>query len=85
MTAKGRQAFGLPRDPKSVNYSKYVGVYKYQNSPGFAARIAEKHLGTFRTAERAAEAYDYEAKKIYGDEAMLNFPKKKKGAKNGRN
>lgn len=37
------------------------------------ARIAQKHIGTFDTAEQAAEAYDLHAKEIFGNSAFTNL------------
>ena len=48
----------------------------------FVARIGSRKnhrvIGYFKTAEEAARAYDAEAKKIYGNIAVLNFEEVKK-------
>lgn len=40
----------------------------------FSARFNRKHIGTFRTGETAAMAYDFEARKANGEFAWCNFP-----------
>lgn len=57
--------------------SGYKGVWK-QKSGSFGAVIGcngkEKHLGSYKTAEEAAQVYDFNAIQIYGEFAKLNFP-----------
>jgi hypothetical protein len=54
------------------NEDKYLGVILE-----YIARIRVnnklKVIGVYNSAQEAAIAYDLEAKKIYGDKAVLNF------------
>lgn len=60
--------------------SKYLGVC-YLKSRGREYIVAQinpspgihKHIGTFKTEKDAARAYDYAAKKYFGEFANLNF------------
>jgi hypothetical protein len=50
--------------------SHYKGVYrKYK---GWAAQICKTHLGTFKTEEDAARAYNKKARQLFGEFACLN-------------
>lgn len=50
------------------------GVSLIASSGKWRARIRERVIGTFPTAEDAAMAYDQEAMKEFGEFACLNFP-----------
>ena len=65
-------ANNVNRDRKRNAKEPYLGVKR--NGPNWAARIADRHLGQFKTAEEAARAYDVAAKIAYGEFARLNFP-----------
>lgn len=60
----------------SNNTSGYRGVTK-RSPTRWEARIKYNqtliHLGTFKTGEVAAKAYDAKAKELFGDFAQLNF------------
>lgn len=60
---------------KSTPRSGFKGVV--QNGSGWAAHIKMNrkvhHLGTYRTKEEAARAYDSAAKRMFGEFAVLNF------------
>ncbi len=65
------------RKVRSDNKSGYKGVSKRRTT--FAATISidkgkRLHLGTFRSAEDAARAYDSAAQKYFGEFARVNFP-----------
>jgi EREBP-like factor len=47
---------------------------KFKAEIGNRDRGTRKRLGSFSTAEAAAEAYDIAAVELYGSEAVLNFP-----------
>ncbi len=57
---------------------RFKGVTKIQSRNRWWARIYPngkiKHIGYFMTEEIAAIAYDFAAKKYFGDFACLNFP-----------
>lgn len=57
-------------------HSLYKGVeHPTPKSKKWRARIAGKHIGCYQTEVEAAQAYDQEAKILWGDFALLNFPK----------
>lgn len=64
---------------KASNASGYKGVSKVSNSDKWEARICfnykQKRLGKYETPRLAAEAYNIEAKLLFGNFARLNtFP-----------
>ena len=66
------------KNKDDYNYSSksgYRGVHPYKNGK-FFVRIQNKHRGIFDSAEEAAKHYDFIAVKIYGNNAVLNFPTK---------
>lgn len=58
---------------RSDNQSGYKGVYR--GTSAWIATIQGRYLGSFKTKEEAAAAYDTKAKELYGEYAQLNFPK----------
>lgn len=63
---------------RSKNKNGYRGiVYDAKNKYRFVIRIDGKHqaFGNYKTPEQAAKAYDQKAYELYGDKAILNFPK----------
>lgn len=58
---------------RSDSRNQYRGVHLRHNGTWTAA-CKKKHLGTFKTEEAAARAYDAEAARAYGEFARLNFP-----------
>lgn len=62
---------------RRTSKGKYRGVSK--NGPGWSAMLTKDYkshyLGTFRTPEEAAKAYDEMARILHGEFAVLNFPK----------
>lgn len=61
------------RDKMINNTSGYIGVEKRGNK--YISKVQGKIIGTFVTKEEAAKRRDWWAVKIYGDFAVLNFPK----------
>lgn len=57
--------------------SGFRGVRKANKKQGFVSEInfagSDYHIGNFQTAIEAAKAYDSVARKLYGDDARLNF------------
>lgn len=58
---------------KGVHYSPGLGTKHYQAQIGYHRHL--RTIGTYATAELAAQAYDDEARKVFGVFARLNFPK----------
>lgn len=54
--------------------SRYKGVIAA--SSGWSVRVAQQHIGTFPTEAAAARAYDDAARRLYGEFARLNFPRR---------
>jgi len=59
---------------KIIGVSGYRGVEPYPNGK-WRARAQETHIGVFETPEDAASAHDKHAKEIWGEFAVLNFPR----------
>jgi hypothetical protein len=65
---------------KSTNPSGYKGVnlrrFRWVNTWRASIEVKGKqiHIGSFKTPEEAAHAYDQAAKKYFGEFAKLNFP-----------
>lgn len=64
------------KGPRKDNTSGYKGVFRDQNRWRAALSQDGKtvHLGSFRTPEAAARAYDAGVRMLEGDFAWLNFP-----------
>lgn len=62
----------------STNRSTFKGVSWSRSNSKFIAQICKhgdhQHIGTYKTAEEAARAYDARAIEIHGEYAVLNFP-----------
>jgi hypothetical protein len=60
------------------NTSGFKGVHRHKKNHNWVAQVRDSgktlHIGSFPTAILAAQAYDREARKYYGEFAVLNFP-----------
>jgi hypothetical protein len=70
------------RNNRGYSISGYKGVCSVKTGEGkFKAQITvnykTKYLGTFLSAQAAAQAYDKAARKHFGEFACLNFPEEK--------
>lgn len=64
--------------PRPNGTSKYKGVRVSSNGSKYLASIMSNykgiHIGTFKSEEDAARAYDAKARELFGEFAYLNFP-----------
>lgn len=60
------------RLPERVNLTGYRGVYLNRTGKAYVAMIKNKNIGSYKTKEEAALAYNKKAKELYGDKAILN-------------
>lgn len=75
----------IRRNPSAVSYSKYRGVQRMTASRKgkdmwvsnrlWNVYVQGKFYGSFSDEKLAAQVYDSVAKRIWGDKAILNFPK----------
>lgn len=70
---KCRARLGTIGNINKKETSKYIGVY--HNKKRYIVTIKDKYLGSFDSELLAAQAYDEEARKEYGNKAILNFPR----------
>jgi len=72
---------GANSEKRINNTSGYKGVMFFKRDENWHAQITHDykkiHIGYFNTAEDAAKAYDKKAFELFGDHAVLNFPKEK--------
>lgn len=58
--------------------SKYKGVHRHSVNDSWTAAIrrgdTRYHLGSFKSEEEAAMAYDAAATRLFGEFARINFP-----------
>lgn len=71
VTSRGN---GANRASKGNSKTGYRGVALPDRGSGFGVRVAGRYIGKFKTAEEAARAYDAEARRVFGEAAVLNFP-----------
>jgi hypothetical protein len=58
----------------SANRTGFKGVTFHRINRKYQAECGREYIGTFKTAEEAALAYDREATRKFGEFARLNFP-----------
>lgn len=75
---KGENAMNA--HPWKTKASRFKGIRPGRTGKGWCARIKFQgkmtHIGTFDTEIEAAEAYDRVAIELFGEFALINFPKK---------
>ena len=72
------------RCPDRQSLSKYKGVTRSKRSRKWQVQIVKKYVGVFATEEAAAEAYNEQAKKLFGQFAYLNSIPPHDGGQNGQ-
>lgn len=75
LSNKQLNSFNSPKTKRSK--TKYKGAACNTACSTFTARCGSVYLGSFETQEEAAVAYDAHAYAQYGDNVVLNFPRKK--------
>lgn len=68
-----RSQNGANSRPYVRRSSEFKGLRQERNG-AWTARVQRRHVGTFKTEEAAALAYDIEAARVFGEYARLNFP-----------
>lgn len=61
------------RSARQKSVEGFKGIYQ-RPSGKYVATVRHKRIGIYESAVEAAEAYDYEARQLFGEFAGLNFP-----------
>jgi hypothetical protein len=84
---KSQNGMNRQKDSRLLS-SKFKGVYWHTKAARWRAQIGsgqksheKQYLGSFKSEEEAARAYDEAAQRLFGEFAHLNFPERLKEGK----